>query len=82
MKFNIDIDLKNLTNDELVQLRDDVSREILARNFKKTDDNMISVNLENVAKTLSFEWFSLNQCFSIAENLIKAIEEKIKCLQK
>lgn len=76
MKFNIDIDVKILTDDELIQLRDDVSNEILARGFQKTND-MISVNLETASKYLSFDLFSLNQCLFIAKNLFKTIEEKI-----
>ena len=61
---------------DLIKLRDDVSDEIIRRNIERTPDGMIGYNLERASHFISFDIFSLEQCYTLAKNLCEAIERK------
>jgi len=71
-----EMNLKQMSDSELIKLRDSVSDEIILRNCCKTSDGMFGINLKKAAQYLSFDFFSYEQCLKIAENLLATIEKK------
>lgn len=72
------VNLKELTDSDLMKLRDDVSNEIMLRCIKLTPDEMVGLDMEKAALFLSFDFFNLEQCLIIARKVLKTIKQKEK----